>query len=157
MSFGQRKLVVFETGHLAWIGKSDSKFSQFVGFVITFIVIIVVAANSCPLTMCCAACLTCMNFFFFKDFIYLLLERGEGREKERETNSNVLEIHWSVAAHMPPAGGLAGNPGTCLDQESTSNLSILRPAPNHWATPARSMNDFLLLSRHLCEVNTVNS
>ena len=26
---------------------------------------------------------------FFKDFIYLFLERGEGREKERERNINV--------------------------------------------------------------------
>ena len=27
--------------------------------------------------------------YFFKDFIYLFLERGEGREKERERNINV--------------------------------------------------------------------
>ena len=27
--------------------------------------------------------------FFFKDFIYLFLDRGEGREKERERNINV--------------------------------------------------------------------
>ena len=32
----------------------------------------------------------CFSFFiFFKDFIYLLLERGEGREKERERNISV--------------------------------------------------------------------
>ena len=29
------------------------------------------------------------NLFLKKDFIYLLLERGEGREKERERNINV--------------------------------------------------------------------
>ena len=28
-------------------------------------------------------------FFFLKDFIYLLLERGEGREKEKEINISV--------------------------------------------------------------------
>ena len=28
-------------------------------------------------------------FFFFKDFISLILDRGEGREKERERNSSV--------------------------------------------------------------------
>ena len=28
--------------------------------------------------------------FFFEDFIYLFLERGEGREKARERNINVL-------------------------------------------------------------------
>ena len=27
--------------------------------------------------------------FFFKDFIYLFLERGEGKEKERERSINV--------------------------------------------------------------------
>ena len=30
------------------------------------------------------------KFFFFQDFIYLLLKRGEGREKERERNINVF-------------------------------------------------------------------
>ena len=29
---------------------------------------------------------------FLKDFIYLFLERGERREKERERNIHVLEI-----------------------------------------------------------------
>ena len=29
------------------------------------------------------------NYYFFKDLIYLFLERGGGREKERETNINV--------------------------------------------------------------------
>ena len=29
---------------------------------------------------------------FLEDFIYLLLERGEGREKERERNINVLPL-----------------------------------------------------------------
>ena len=30
-----------------------------------------------------------ISFIFLKDFIYLLFERGEGREKERERNINV--------------------------------------------------------------------
>ena len=46
-----------------------------------------------------------------KDFIYLLLERREGRKEERERNINVPEIHGWVASHTPPAGGLACNPG----------------------------------------------
>ena len=50
-------------------------------------------------------------YYFFKDFIYLLLERGVGREKKREININVWEIHWPVASHMPPTGDLAYNPG----------------------------------------------
>ena len=61
------------------------------------------------------------NRFFFsfkKDIIYLFLERGEKREKEREKNINVREIHRLVASHMPPTGGLAGNPGMCPDWDS---------------------------------------
>ena len=57
-------------------------------------------------------------FIFLKDFIYLLLETGEGREKERERHINVWEIHWLVASHMPPTGNLAHNPGMCPDRES---------------------------------------
>ena len=49
---------------------------------------------------------------FFKRFIYLLLERGEGREKEGEKHPCV------VASHMPPTGDLACNPGTCPHWES---------------------------------------
>ena len=39
----------------------------------------------------CEAALTCILFIFNfkKDFIHLLLERGEGREKERERNISV--------------------------------------------------------------------
>ena len=44
-------------------------------------------------------------FFFWKDFIYLFLERWERKEKERERNINV----W--LPHVPPAGDLAHNPG----------------------------------------------
>ena len=51
--------------------------------------------------------------YIFKDFIYLFLERREGREKERERNISVQEIHWSVASHTPPTGDL------CPDWESS--------------------------------------
>ena len=51
--------------------------------------------------------------FFKKDFIYLFLERGEGREKEREKNIIVQEKHSLVASHTPPNGDLAHNLGMC--------------------------------------------
>ena len=51
---------------------------------------------------------------FFKDFIYLFLEREEGREKEREGNIKV----WLPPACTPPTGDLACNPGMCPDWES---------------------------------------
>ena len=50
--------------------------------------------------------------FFFKDFIYLFLERGWEGEREGEKNQCV------VAFHTPPTGDLAHNPGMCHDWES---------------------------------------
>ena len=38
----------------------------------------------------------------FKDFIYVFLERGEGREKERERDIAMREKHQSVASHTRP-------------------------------------------------------
>ena len=43
-----------------------------------------------------------ITFSFFKDFIYLFFERGEGREKERERNTNVREKHHLDASRMSP-------------------------------------------------------
>ena len=51
----------------------------------------------------------CFSFYFLKDFIYLFLERGEGREKERRRNINV----WLPLA----CRDLARNPGICPDWE----------------------------------------
>ena len=34
-----------------------------------------------------------LHYDFFLDFIYLFLERGEGREKERKGNIDVRETH----------------------------------------------------------------
>ena len=47
-----------------------------------------------------------------KDFIYLLLEREERKEKEKERNPHV------VVSHIPPTGVVANNPGMCPDWES---------------------------------------
>ena len=54
---------------------------------------------------------------FLKDFIYLFLEIGEGKEKEREGNIDVREIHQLVASCMPLIQDLAHNPGMCPDWE----------------------------------------
>ena len=51
---------------------------------------------------------------FLKDFIYLFLERGVGREKERERNIDM----WSPLT-CPQPGALAHNPGMCPDWESS--------------------------------------
>ena len=52
---------------------------------------------------------------FLKDFIYLFLERGEGREEEMKRSINVREIHQSVASCTPPTGDMAHNLGMCAD------------------------------------------
>ena len=49
-----------------------------------------------------------------KDFIYLFLERRQGREKEREREKH----QCVVASHVPPTRDLAHNPGMCPDWES---------------------------------------
>ena len=49
--------------------------------------------------------------------MYLFLERGEGREKERERNIDVPEKQRLVASCTPPTGDLAHNPGLCPDWE----------------------------------------
>ena len=51
--------------------------------------------------------------FFFKDFMYLFLDRGEGREKVRERNINVC-----FPFVCPTPGNLAHNSGMCPDRES---------------------------------------
>ena len=51
------------------------------------------------------------------EVFYLFLERGEGREKERERNIGCAG-DISVASCTPPAWGLARNPGMCPDWES---------------------------------------
>ena len=55
------------------------------------------------------------SFFFKKYFIYLFLERGEGKERERETSS-------VVTSHMLPARDLTHDPGMCPDWESNQRL-----------------------------------
>ena len=52
-----------------------------------------------------------INLFilFINFFMYLFLERGEGKEKNRERNINVREKHQSVA----PTGDRTCNPGMC--------------------------------------------
>ena len=55
-----------------------------------------------------------MYAFIFKDYIYLILERGEGREKEREKN-----IDRGEKRQLPLSRALTGNrtrtPGMCPD------------------------------------------
>ena len=50
------------------------------------------------------------SVYFFKDFIYLFLEKGIGRERERERNIDV----WLPLAH-PPLGTWPATQACALD------------------------------------------
>ena len=57
-----------------------------------------------------------LNFCsFFQDFIYLFLERVEGRERGRETSI-------CGCLYTPPAGDVAHNPGMCPEWELNQQL-----------------------------------
>ena len=61
-------------------------------------------------THCMWASLRAVSFYFL---LYLVLERGEGKEKDREGNIDVPETLQSVSSRRAPAGDLACNPGMC--------------------------------------------
>ena len=52
-----------------------------------------------------------VNKNIFRLYLFIVLERGEGREKEREKHQCV------VVSQVPPTGNLACNPGMCPDWE----------------------------------------
>ena len=70
--------------------------------------------------------------FFLKYFIYLFLEREEGREKERERNINVwLPLTW------PPLGTWPATQACALTGNWTGDPLVHSPYSVHWTTPAR--------------------
>ena len=73
------------------------------------------------------------SIHFFKDFIYLFLGSGEGREKVRERNINVwLPLVYHLLGTWPTTQACA------LTGNWTGDPLVHRPALNHWATPARA-------------------
>ena len=64
-------------------------------------------------------------FYFFKDFIYLLLERRERREKERESNINV----W-LPLVCPQVGTCPATQACVLTGIQTSDPLVRRLALN---------------------------
>ena len=75
--------------------------------------------------------------------MYLFLEIGERKEKDREGNINVREKHLSVASHTLPNGVLAHNPGMCPDQESNEPPFLRRLALNLLSHTSQVGNIFL--------------
>ena len=54
-----------------------------------------------------------LSSFFLKDFIYLFLDRGDGREREGEKHHQCV-----VASRGTSTGDLTYIPGVCPDWES---------------------------------------
>ena len=78
------------------------------------------------------------SLLFFKDFIYLFLERGRKRERGRET---------SMCGCLSSAPYWAPGPQTrsmCPDRESTVTLWFSVPCSIHWAIPARVITFFII-------------
>ena len=72
----------------------------------------IVPSTSQALKNICNISLNFLFILFFKDFIYLILERRREREREGEKHQCV------VASQVSPTGDLACNPGMCPDWES---------------------------------------
>ena len=68
------------------------------------------------------------SFFFKKDLIYSFSERGEGREKERETNTK-KNIDWLPPPHTQ-LGTQSATQACALTGNQTGDLSVHRPALN---------------------------
>ena len=79
-----------------------------------------------------------------KDFIFLFLGRGEGREK-----------HQSVASHTPPTEDLVHNSGICPDWEP--NRPPLGLQDNAQPTEPHQSEQQLLFTEHLLHWQMVGS
>ena len=82
----------------------------------------------------------CFKIHLLKNILFIyFLEREEGREKEKERNSDVREKHRLVASRMHTIRGLNLQPrhvpwlGT-----KPATFSFVRWCPTNWATPVRT-------------------
>ena len=81
---------------------------------------------------------------FFKDFVYLLLERGEGKEKERERNVSV----W-LPLMRPLLGNWPATQACALTGNRTGNTLVLRLALNPLSHTSQGCRWFLRTNNFL--------
>ena len=79
--------------------------------------------------------------FIFKDFIYSFLERGEGREKERERNINV----W-LSLECPLLGTRPTTQAFALTGNQKSDTLVARLALNPLSHTSQGYTSFFYLS-----------
>ena len=89
--------------HPTWVGQPNSAEASPLGTLVI-----------CPSRL--------FSFSFLEDFIYLFLERGEGREEEKPPSA--------VASHTPPAGTWCANQACALTRNQTGDFLVCRPALN---------------------------
>ena len=80
-----------------------------------------------------------ISYFSKKYFIYLFLERGEGREKEKDRNINV----W-VPLACPIPGTLPPTQACALTGNLTGNPLVLRPALSPLSHTSQGRTSYLL-------------
>ena len=91
--------------------------------------------------------------FCFKDFMYL--ERGKGREKERERNIDVREKHKPVASGTLPNLGPNLQPRHVpWSRIEPATLCFAEWCPTNWATPVRA-KPFLIFWNLLILLNII--
>ena len=71
-----------------------------------------------------------LSFVLFNDFIYLILERGERREKERERNINLRDTSISCLSYAPKLGTWPATQACVLTGNWTSDLLVHKPVLN---------------------------
>ena len=83
-------------------------------------------------------------FYFLKDFIYFFLERGEGRENERERNINVWLLLRTCTQGAWPA-----TQACALTGNQTSDPLVHRPLVNSLSHTSQDSYWLLLCHRPL--------
>ena len=82
-----------------------------------------------------SASLWFIYFIIYFSKVLFIFEKWEGREKEREGNMDVWEIHQVVASPTSPNGHLAYNPGLCpkweSDQQSFGSQASAQSTETH--------------------------
>ena len=69
-----------------------------------------------------------ISFSFLKDFIYLFLEKGEGRERERETLMGERASHQLLPVWAP--AGRPAHQACAPTRNRTGDLSLCGTTPN---------------------------
>ena len=93
-----------------------------------------------------------LPFIFLKDFIYLFLDRGEGREKERERNIIVCSLECPLLGTWPAtqACALTGNqPETLGLQAGAQSTEPHQPGPYTYSLNVRIHQSLSLPSHFL--------